>query len=273
MEEHRTILCVDDEENVLHALRRLLRKEGYHILTSSTGSEAFEYLRENNVQVVICDQRMLHMSGVDFLSQVKELSPDTIQIVLTGYTDIDSITEAINQGQIYKFLLKPWNDQNLKIEIKKAFDQYELIQANKKLHQKILKQNEELRTVNEHLEELVKERTKVLEIQNQALELSRAILEDLPIPIVGVSEEKMIVLLNQKAQSIQIMKKSLAIGSNIREYFDENLEKKIEQIMTNNQKDRLLGCSFDGIKYNLDLIPLSGRFQGKGLIVVLQRPE
>ena len=216
---------------------------------------------------------MLQMSGIDFLSQVKDLSPETIRIVLTGYTDIDSITEAINQGQIYKFLLKPWNDQNLKIEIKKAFDQYELIQANKKLHQKILEQNEELKTVNENLEGLVKERTRELEIQNQALELSRAILEDLPIPIIGVSEEKMIVLLNQKVQSIKIMEKSLTIGSTIQEYFDENLEKKIEQVMINNQKVRLLGCVFDGIKYNLDLIPLSGRFQGKGLIVVFQRTE
>lgn len=273
MEEKQTILCVDDEENVLHALRRLLRKEGYHLLTSSTGKEALEYLKENNVQVVICDQRMLHMSGIDFLSRVKELSPETIRIVLTGYTDIDSITEAINQGQIYKFLLKPWNDQNLKIEIKKAIDQYNLIQANKKLHQKILEQNEELITINENLEEMVKERTKVLEIQNQALELSRAILEDLPIPIIGVSAEKMVVLVNQKVQSIKIMEKSIEIGNTIHEYFEENLERKIEKVMKTNQKDKLLDCDFGGTRYHLDLIPLSGRFQGKGVIVVFKKPK
>lgn len=272
MERIHTILCVDAEENVLNALRRLLRKEGYHLLTSSTGTEALEYLKENNVQVVICDQRMLHMSGIDFLSQVKELSPETIRIVLTGYTDIDSITEAINQGQIYKFLLKPWNDQNLKIEIKKAIDQYELIQANKKLHQKILEQNEELKAINENLEGMVKERTKELEIQNQALELSRAILEDLPIPILGVSSEKMIVLVNQKVQSIKIMEKSIEIGNNIHEYFEENLEMKIEQILENNQKDRLYDYDLGGTIFHLDLIPLSGRFQGKGLIVVFQKP-
>lgn len=76
MEEKQTVLCVDDNENVLRALSRLLRKEGYRLLTSSTGTEAMEYLKENNVQVVICDQRMLHMSGIDFLSRVKDLSPD-----------------------------------------------------------------------------------------------------------------------------------------------------------------------------------------------------
>jgi len=120
---------------------------------------------------------------------------------------------------------------------------------------------------------MVKERTKELEIQNQALELSRAILEDLPIPIIGVSAEKMIVLVNQKVQSIKIMEKSLEIGSNIHEYFEENLERKTEKVMKNNQKDRLPGYDLGETKYHLTLIPLSDRFQGKGLIIVFQRSE
>lgn len=269
-EEQHTILCVDDEENILHALRRLLRKEGYNLLTSSSGSEALALLKENDIQVVICDQRMPQLSGIDFLSQVRELSPETLRIVLTGYTGIDTISEAINQGQIYKFLLKPWNDQNLKIEIKKAIDQYELIQANKKLHRKIFEQNEKLKSINENLGEIVKERTKKLEIQNQALELSRAILEDLPIPIIGVSTEGMIVLLNQEVQSVKTRGRPLEIGRNIHDYFDDGLESIMRRILNSNHKDILTGYDFDGNKYDLDFVPLSGRFKGKGLIIVFR---
>ncbi len=124
-EPGRTLLIVDDEESILASLRRLLRRDGYRILTASSAAEAFELLAVNEVQVIASDQRMPQMNGTEFLSRVKEIYPDTIRLVLSGYTELQSITDAINHGAIYKFLTKPWDDDLLRGHIREAFMFYE----------------------------------------------------------------------------------------------------------------------------------------------------
>ena len=175
-DQEHAVLCVDDEENILRSLKRLLRNEGYRLLTASSGKEGLRILEENRVHLVISDQRMPGMNGAEFLAQVKERYPDTIRICLTGYTDVDSITESINKGHIYKFMLKPWNDQGLKLEIRQALDQYELSQTNMALNKELIEKNAELKRINENLEKMVQERTIDLELKNRALELSHAML-------------------------------------------------------------------------------------------------
>jgi len=258
-----TILCVDDEENILNSLRRLLRKEGYRLLTALSGAEGLKLLEENDVHLVISDQRMPEISGTEFLARVKDEYPDAIRIVLTGYTEVDSITESINKGHIYKFLLKPWNDQSLRLEIKQALEQYDLIQTNKTLHEKILKQNE-------NLERLVQERTKDLEIQNQALELSRAILEELPIPIIGVSTEGSIVLINQGAQALSFNGKSIEIGKELVDYFSTDAEEKMAGVLATNTTQILKRYQISDDVYDIYVAPLSGQFRGKGVILMLR---
>jgi len=120
-EHPHTLLLVDDEPNILHSLSRLLRREGYTTLTAASPQEAFEVLAKHPVQVVISDQRMPEMSGTEFLSRVRQLYPNTIRLVLTGYTDLESVTDAINRGAIYKFLTKPWDDDQLREQIREAF--------------------------------------------------------------------------------------------------------------------------------------------------------
>jgi diguanylate cyclase (GGDEF)-like protein/PAS domain S-box-containing protein len=117
----QTLLLLDDEENILRALTRVLRRDGYRIFTANQAQDAFELLAKHDVQVVISDQRMPEMNGTEFLSRVKDLYPDTIRIVLSGYTDLKSVTDAINQGAIYKFLTKPWDDEQLRNNISQAF--------------------------------------------------------------------------------------------------------------------------------------------------------
>ncbi|WP_281983173.1 EAL domain-containing protein [Azonexus hydrophilus] len=117
----QTLLIVDDEPNILNALSRLLRREGFQILTATSPLDAFEHLAKQPVHVILSDQRMPDMSGTEFLARVRQLYPETIRIVLTGYTDLDSITGAINRGAIYKFLTKPWDDDQLREEIREAF--------------------------------------------------------------------------------------------------------------------------------------------------------
>ena len=123
----RTILFVDDEANILAALKRVLRPDGYRILTAASGREGLEMLATNPVQVIVTDQRMPEMSGTEFLGRVKELYPDTVRIVLSGYTDLESITRLINAGAVYKFLTKPWDDDQLRENMRDAFRYHEAV--------------------------------------------------------------------------------------------------------------------------------------------------
>ncbi len=119
----RTLLLVDDEPGILNALKRLLRREGYRILTADSAAEGLDLLAKNQVQVIISDQRMPGMSGVEFLSRVKDLYPETVRMVLSGYSELGTLTDAINRGAIWKFLTKPWDDEALKMTIVDAFRQ------------------------------------------------------------------------------------------------------------------------------------------------------
>lgn len=121
----RTLLLLDDEENILRSLVRLFRRDGYRILAASSVGDAFELLATNDVQVILSDQRMSDMSGTEFLGRVRVLYPDTVRLVLSGYTDLATVTEAINRGEIYRFLTKPWNDDDLREHIRQAFTTYE----------------------------------------------------------------------------------------------------------------------------------------------------
>ena len=124
-EQTRTLLMLDDEENIRRSLLRLLRRDGYRILQAASASEAFELLATHRVQVIISDQRMPGMSGTKFLSQVKAMYPDTVRMVLSGFTDLASVTDAINRGAIYKFLTKPWDDEELRAQVLEAFRRFE----------------------------------------------------------------------------------------------------------------------------------------------------
>ncbi|QLC72184.1 EAL domain-containing protein [Pseudomonas sp. LPB0260] len=122
----QTLLLLDDEENILRALTRVLRRDGYRILTANRAQDAFALLAKHEVQVILSDQRMPEMNGTEFLSRVKDLYPHTIRIVLSGYTDLKSVTDAINQGAIYKFLTKPWDDEQLRATVTQAFQHHRL---------------------------------------------------------------------------------------------------------------------------------------------------
>lgn len=266
-DKHHTILCVDDEGNILSALKRSLRKEKYNLLLASSGTEALKVLSENEVQLVMSDQRMPGMDGTEFLSKVKEKFPDVIRIILTGYTDVDSITEAINQGNIYKFFLKPWNDQHLKLEIEKALEQYDLIQTNKQLHETVVEQNTKLLKINENLESLVQERTMHLEVQNRALELSHAILESMLLPIIGVSAEGMIVFINREVQSLSGDGERIELGKKLSQCFTGDVEAEFRQAMETNQAQSLKNYRLSDTIYHLDFVPLSDKYAGRGIIL------
>ncbi|MDP2432502.1 MAG: EAL domain-containing protein [Pseudomonadota bacterium] len=117
----RTLLLVDDEPGILSALRRMLRYEGYRILIANNAAEGLELLALEAVQVVISDQRMPGLTGTEFLTRVKDMHPDCLRIILSGQADMASVIDAINDGAVYKFLTKPWDDEKLRERIREAF--------------------------------------------------------------------------------------------------------------------------------------------------------
>ncbi|MDJ0867431.1 MAG: response regulator [Myxococcota bacterium] len=159
MPEH-TILFVDDEVNILKALKRLMRHEPWNVECACRGQDALQIMDRTPAQVVVSDQRMPEMSGVDLLQAVRERQPDVVRMMLTGYTEMNVAVEAINRGEIYRLITKPWNDEELKATIRQAFDHYDLKQEIKRLNQVTREQNFKLQDMNRNLEAKVRERTK-----------------------------------------------------------------------------------------------------------------
>jgi two-component system probable response regulator PhcQ len=129
----RKILVVDDEQNVVNALRRTLRREGYEIFTATAPAEALAMLPTLQADLVISDHLMPNMTGLDFLKRVRTRFPDAMRIMLTGHADMQTAIEAINQGEIYRFLTKPWDDSELKVVLHLAFEQLDLERENRRL--------------------------------------------------------------------------------------------------------------------------------------------
>lgn len=128
-----TLIFVDDEENVLSALKRIFMEENYTILLASSAARALEMMEEQPVHLVITDHRMPGMTGAEMLKRIKESWPETIRIMLTGFADVNSIMGAVKDGAVYKFITKPWNDEDLRLTVSLALQQYVLMQENRHL--------------------------------------------------------------------------------------------------------------------------------------------
>ncbi len=140
--ENPKILIVDDEENILSALKRIFRRENYDIYTAISGEEGLDILDKHDIDLIISDLKMPSMNGVEFLTQAKEKNPDAMRIMLTGQADVKSVLEAIDKGEVYRFLLKPWNDDELRMTIRQALDFYYVQKENKVLIHTVKQQNE-----------------------------------------------------------------------------------------------------------------------------------
>jgi DNA-binding NtrC family response regulator len=144
----RTILLVDDEESVRNALRRTLKREGYNVIVANGPEEGLARLRENSIQLVISDHLMPNMTGLEFLTLVRDRHPDVCRIMLTGHADMDTAIRAINEGDIYRFLSKPWDDLELKVLLHVAFEHTELEAENRKLLAMVRRQADVMRAID-----------------------------------------------------------------------------------------------------------------------------
>ena len=165
-----TLLFVDDESSILSSLKRLFRPQGYRILTAGSGAEGLAVLEKEPVDLVVSDMRMPEMDGAQFLEQVRSRWPNALRILLTGYADISSTVAAINRGEIYRYISKPWDDNEIVLTVREALEHQRLASENVRLNDLTQKQNEELKSLNASLEQRVAERTAELKHANELLQ-------------------------------------------------------------------------------------------------------
>jgi DNA-binding NtrC family response regulator len=137
------VLYVDDEVNNLASFKACFRRE-FEVHTALSGAEGLEILNKEEIHVIVTDQRMPGMTGIEFLVEVLKKHSEPIRILLTGYADIEAVIDAINKGQVYKYMTKPWEPDNLRNTITKAYEVYRLRKENKELTLKLMKANEQL---------------------------------------------------------------------------------------------------------------------------------
>lgn len=267
MKESIKILCVDDEKNVLRALERLFMDEEYEILTAANGEDALTVLAEEpGVQLVISDYRMPGMDGVDFLKQVNERWPATIRIVLSGFADTASVVGAINEGQIYKFIPKPWNDDELKVTIAKALEVYFLRQKNERLSDELMEAYLRLETINANLEEEVRSRTETLTFQNSAMQFAHKVMDALPAAVVGLDLSGLIVLANHQANRLFAGERRSLVGMD----GDPALPAAVNELIARVEADEHLRAALvlDGVSYQVMGTRITTDRQQEGIILM-----
>ncbi|MCL5959502.1 MAG: response regulator [Chloroflexi bacterium] len=268
--EQQTVLIVDDEQNILSSFRRLLRKEGYEVITMSSGPEALSLLKENAMapSVIVSDYRMPGMNGVEFLSHVRTLCPDTIRIILSGYADADMIHAAINEGQIYRFIAKPWDDEEVRTVLRSAVKQYV--------------ESRNARTVLGRVDALQKEMERVgiildcsepAEIatssfhsvlpsetgsENAALRVWQNVFNSIPAAIIGVDGDGLIVLANRSVQQVLRVAPDLLLGNVVSEVLPDELVQLILPVAARIRGGTRATVTIQGTPVRVRCAPITG---------------
>lgn len=196
------IILVDDEAPIRHALRRLLTFDDYHLSCAASAKEALLSLQKASTDVIISDHDMPDCSGVDLLRKVRDSSPETTRILFSGHIDIELLRAAVNAGEVYRFITKPWNDDELRMAVRHGVERARLLRQNLDLQERQRRQNDELRRFNANLEAMVTSRTEDLELRNRALGLSQDVLDQLPVLVIGIDPRGTIALVNALARNL-----------------------------------------------------------------------
>jgi two-component system NtrC family sensor kinase len=194
-EPRSTVLCVDDEPAILHSLRRVFMDEPWETLFASSGEEGLALVAARDIDLVLADFRMPGMDGAEFLRRVSSVRPDCLRVVLSGYADITLIVTALNEGRIYRFLSKPWNDDELRDHVRKFLEHQRLNRENRRL-------SSELVALNARLKQGIEEASRELRAKDRAIEFARVALESLPTALVCANGKGEIVLANREARQL-----------------------------------------------------------------------
>lgn len=168
-DKKHNLLFVDDEENILNALKRVFRKEDYATHTCTDPLQALALLEKEPIELIISDHNMPQMTGTEFLEKASAIRPDTVRMILTGFADVNIAVDAINKGRVHRFILKPWNDDDLRLTVRQALQQYLLATENRTLTELVRQQNDVLKKLNSNLEAEVQKRTAEITEKNEQL--------------------------------------------------------------------------------------------------------
>ena len=256
----RTLLLVDDEPNILASLKRLLRRDAYHILTANSGQEGLDVLASNAVDVIVSDQRMPGMLGADFLRKAKLLCPQTIRIMLSGYTELQAVTDAVNEGAIFKFLTKPWEDHQLREHVAEAFRLKGIDDDNVRLNAQLRDANQALAAANAAMQALVSQQQHQISRDEVSLGIAREVLQFLPLAVIGLDDEGMIAFIN--ASAANLFERGAALLGN-------EAALVLPQLFDGQDTPRLV--AINGQPYVVAVHPMGLHSRSRGSLVTLSR--
>lgn len=269
----RTLLLVDDEQNILSALTRLLRRDGYIILRAGSAKEGLELLGKHKVGVIVSDQRMPDVTGVEFLSEVKNNYPDTVRIMLSGFTELNAVTDAINEGAIFKFLTKPWDDGLLRKNVQAAFEYYELRHENARLTSELQYANEQLAKINCDLEHRVEIKTRESNLNLRVLQVSQEVLEGLPVGVVGIGSDGLVAVANRKANEMLMGVPEGMVGASAAELMPDPLKEILRKGLAGEAVSNA-GIMLSGNRMiDVWASPMGLRSEGRGVALVIMERE
>lgn len=248
-----SILFVDDEENILHALCRLFRPTGYKVAVAHSGAEALAAMERQPVDLIVSDMRMPQMNGAELLEHVHRRWPNTVRILLTGYSDMSMTVDAINKGNIYRYISKPWDESELLAAVSQALEFKQLERDKLRLEAQIRRQNDALRELNATLELRVQQRTEEVRQTMSFLEMAHKQLKDSFLTSIKVF-----------SGLIELRERSLAGHSRRVAEMARSLAKKL-QLSESDQQDIFIA----GLLHDIGKIGLHDRVLGKPFIMLV----
>jgi len=267
----RRLLLVDDEQNIVASLKRLLRSDNYHIFTAHSGQEGLGLLAHQAVDVIVSDQRMPGMLGADFLRKARELCPDTIRIMLSGYTELQSVTDAVNEGAIYKFLTKPWEDELLRGHIADAFRLKEIADDNERLNLEVRTANQELASANRRMEQLLQEKQRQISLGEISLNVARELLQQLPLAVIGLDDQGMIAFVNGAAARLFLHSGAL-LGNEAVMVLPELFPAQAPHVPLAGARQRH-HVLIAGQRYSIEIYPMGQQSTSRGALLTVSHEE
>ena len=275
-----TLLFVDDEAGILSSLRRLFRPHGYRILIAESGAAGLAELEKTPVDLVISDMRMPEMDGATFLKSVRQRWPDTVRILLTGYADVTSTVAAINEGEIYRYISKPWDDEEIVSTVRDALARQRLELENIRLTALAQTQNEALKELNASLEGKVAERTAELTqalsfVEQSHGELKKSFLTSVQV-FAGLIELRSGVggsRLAGHGRRVADMARSLAhrMGMSDGEVQNIMLAGLLHDIGKLALSDELLGKAFNTLTQDQRALVMKHPVVGQNILIAIER--
>lgn len=268
MERH--ILIVDDEVRILNALERLLEyQQGYFVYRAESAEEGLSVLAKTpQIGVVLSDQRMPGMSGTEFLKQVRKINNHIVRIILSGYSELNTIIHAINEGAIFKFLMKPWDDNLLLDAISESFEYYEIFHQNQLLTEQLQHTNALLSQFNDQLQKQVELKTHDLELHVASLKIYQELLEQFPFGVIGLDDELHVVLENNAARATFTIDNTSLLGLSLRESLKGQWSMLSESAELFFSSNKIYQTHLEVGKTTISLFKVSSRMNAFGKLII-----